>query len=753
MQTDKEPDMGRIVGIDLGTTYSAVAIPEERSGEGFMVVRGCPGYSVILDKYKNRITPSVVAEDSRGEVIVGMIAKNRAGQFPEPVMFAKRSMGEDVRFKLDKQGELTPVQVSAHILRYLKKVAEDRLGEPVDEAVITVPAYFALRAKQATEEAGKLAGLKVAQIAQEPVAAALMYCMGDNRESLRVMTYDLGGGTFDIAVLEKREGAITSDSVLTFDGDRFLGGYNFDCMLADWLLNQINALGYNLRLDMSIPADRVINAKLLVTAERVKRRLSDEPLYTFTETDFGFEDHDGVPVTCDGLTIERETFEAMIEKTLDGTIELCLRALNKVSPPISPDTLDEILMVGGSSRIPMVTRKLELAFGRRPRLVEPDLCVALGAAILAGTRGKTYGKLKLDPIPTETDLPCLTITGWVLSPGAADLSGHSARLRATDGSCNLVRKTNAEGAFIIAEAPLTPEQTTDFVLSVTDPQGGPVGEHRFSVHQTAVVKTTALTPVTNILAKPINIETVDGLYEVAPERTWLPHNAKIAATTSDTTGKIIIPIFEDNNPLGEIKLTEIPETLPVGSSIDIELEIKENYQIVGRAYVKALAREATIVIDIPIPPVKSVDELEADFRRLSARADEVLRAAGSGVRFGNANAKRLMDLLKEVEGLLAGRTVEAPMVQDRLDVIEGLIRKINLPPRFEPPRAVFEAKAEEARDLLEEATAADERVTRAGYAKQLEAILKQAQKAYQANNLPGWKSAYENLSSLCSRLE
>lgn len=134
--------MGRIVGIDLGTTYSAVAIPEERSGEGFFVAPECPGYSIVLDPFRRRITPSVVAEDNAGKLVVGHTAKGRAGLAPEPIMFAKRWMGEDKIFPLARQGSLRPEDVSAHILRYLKEMAERRLGEPVDEAVITVPAYF-----------------------------------------------------------------------------------------------------------------------------------------------------------------------------------------------------------------------------------------------------------------------------------------------------------------------------------------------------------------------------------------------------------------------------------------------------------------------------------------------------------------------------------------------------------------------------------------------------------------------------------
>ncbi len=406
--------MGRIVGIDLGTTYSAIAIPEERDEEGFFTVRTCPGVSIIQDRFKNRITPSVVAEDSRGEIVVGRTAKGRAGFSPPPIAFAKRKMGEDYTWKLDRQGSLTPVQVSAHILRYLKEMAEERLGEPVDEAVITVPAYFHMRAKQETEKAGELAGLRVAQVAPEPVAAALMYCAGDDRDPLRVMTYDLGGGTFDVAVLEKRDQTITEKSMLTVDGDRFLGGYNFDQLLTDWLLKEIRAKGYRLEMDEFDPQTGVIRSKLMVIAEREKIKLSNVDYSIMQEENLGLSDDDGNPVSLEGIELHRSTFEEMISSLVEGSIDICRRALEKATPPISADSLDEILMVGGSSRIPMIGARLEAEFGIKPKLVEPDLCVCLGAAIIAGTKAKSIGRFKLNRIPEETFMPYLAITGHVL---------------------------------------------------------------------------------------------------------------------------------------------------------------------------------------------------------------------------------------------------------------------------------------------------------------------------------------------------
>jgi actin-like ATPase involved in cell morphogenesis len=745
--------MGRIVGIDLGTTYSVVTIPEERSGDGFLVLRGCPGYSVILDRSKSRITPSVVAEDSTGNIVVGHTAKGRAGFSPEPIMFAKRFMGEDTTFQLAKQGTLRPEEVAAHVLRYLKGMAEQRLGELVDEAVITVPAYFSLRAKQLTEQAGMMADLKVRQIAQEPVAAALMYCVGDRRDNLRIMTYDLGGGTFDVAILDKRDGVISTDSIRAFDGDRRLGGYDFDKSLALWLLHQLNARGYDLD-----PDDNVTFAKLMVYAERAKIELSRSESYQFQEPTTGITDQAGKPVILDNLEVTRDDFEAMISTQVDYTIQLCRRAMTeKAARPIRPDEIDEIIMVGGSSRIPLVARRLEEAFGRTPQLVEPDLCVALGAAILAGTKGKTFGCLQLDTIPSETDLPSLTVTGRLV-PGndLRAVEGCVVTLRATDGAWRNSRTTGAEGAFVFDAVPLVPEDTRDFALVVTSPGGVEVAGHRFSVVQTSAAIVGGLVEQisTNVLSKPIGILLVDGFHVIAPERTPLPYETVVHTKTMDASGAIRVPILEEHNPLGEIVMRDIPTTLTVGSAVEVKLTIQENYQIRGRAYVRALSREATVDIQIPERSQKSVEALQHDYELLAARADDALASAGRGAMFGDAKAKRLKDRMQACEQMLKpGERPEPAKVQDCLDEIESLVRNLEAGWRPEPPRAVFEHKAREAEGLLATAIKQKPEVAKDGYDKHLAALRAEAEKAYTDQNPAVWKESYTKVAHLCDQLE
>lgn len=746
--------MGRIVGIDLGTTYSAVAIPEERAGTGFMTVPECPGYSIVTDQLGRGITPSVVAEDAAGNIIVGFQAKARAGLSPEPIMFAKRWMGEDKTFQLARQGTLRPVDVSAHILRYLKGVAEQRLGESVDEAVITVPAYFSMKAKEMTEEAGKMAGLHVAQVAQEPVAAALMYCMGDARDPLRIMTYDLGGGTFDVAILEKRDGTITANSIRAFDGDRFLGGYDFDQRLAEWLMEQLCTKGYDLRLDFDNTADNVIFAKLMVYAEQAKIALSKSDVHEIVEPNTNITDHSGNPVEI-GLSITRQQFEQMIGEQIEYTIQICRRAMNeKAQPPIPPDKIDEIIMVGGSSRIPLIARRLAEEFGKTPKLIRPDLCVALGAAIIAGTKGQSFDYLKLDAIPTETDMLSLTVTGRVVASGKLSTAqGCTVTLGAADGSYRSSRTTGPEGTFVFDDVPLAPEETTEFTLTVTSPANTVLISHHFAVAQTEATQRGQVEGPMNVISKAIGITTVDGFHVFAPERIPLPYETVVRAKTADTSGEIRVPILEGNNPLGEIVMRDIPNSLPVGSAVEITLTIEENYQIRGRAYVPAIGRETTVIIETPIRPQKNRDELRHDFESLQARADDALAGANRGKLFGDAKAKRLKERMQHCQEMLRSRAPDAAAIQDCLDEIDGLVRDIGAGWKPEPPRAVFEQRAEAAQELLAAAVSRRPKVAEDGYDKQLAAIRAEAEKAIAAQNTAAWKDSFSRLAQLCERLE
>jgi len=749
--------MAKIVGIDLGTCYSAIVVPEECRGDGFLNLPDHPGFAVVLDRFRRRITPSVVAEDDSGKIIVGYAAKARAGMAPEPIMFAKRSMGEDVHFKLKKQGELSAMEVSAHVLRHLKAIAEERLGEPVDEAVITVPAYFSLKAKQMTEQAAISAGLRVAQIAPEPVAAALMYCAADPRDPLRILTYDLGGGTFDVAIVEKQNGRISLDSIKASDGDRFLGGYNFDKLLALWIAQQLCEQGHNLRLNLEQPADRVIFAKLMIYAERAKIELSKSTVCEIVEPATGIVDHSGTPVSIQ-LELTREQFEKMILTSVDYSIQICRRAcLEQAQPPIPLASFDEILMVGGSSRIPLVARKLEEEFGRKPLLVEPDLCVAIGAAMIAATlRTTRIGNcLELDPLPITTPLPTIILTGRVLAAVGCPADACKLSLRSLDGAFKKDLSAKTDGRFAFDRVSLALGQKTEFVLALTDSTGKERASHRFAVVQTAgspasgrqagrlLVRGTR----TNFLAKPIVVVWQDGPEVLAPARTPLPFETQLVAKTSDVSGRIRLPIREDNTPLGEIIMNDIPKTLPVGSEVEVTLSLRENYEITAKAYVKALAKGESVTISLPLRPVRPLVELIREFETLTARADDALRSAPPGVLFADRKATRLKERLAACKQMMQSPAPEPSAIQDCIDEIEGLLRELTASWNPDPSRDLFDKMVKEAWELHARLIKQQPSASKDGYDKQLEAIIREAEAAYKQQNPALWKQSTDRLRS------
>jgi actin-like ATPase involved in cell morphogenesis len=765
--------MGRIIGIDLGTCNSAVVVPEPLTGRGFYNLPGYDGYTVVLDRFQRRIVPSVVAQDDTGKVIVGHAAKARAGLSPAPIMFAKRDMGEAKTFRLGDR-DLTPTEVSAHVLRHLKRVAEEQLGEPVDEAVITVPAYFSLLAKQETEQAAVQAGLKVAQIAPEPVAAALTYCATDPRDPLQVMTYDLGGGTFDVAIVEKKNGRITIDSIKASDGNRFLGGYDFDKKLAAWMVAQLRAQNYDLVLDQQRAEDRVIFAKLMVYAERVKIELSKNTVCELVEPSTGIVDRAGTPISIE-LTVTREQFEAMIAPDIEESIAICHRALAQATPPVAPAQIHEILMVGGSSRIPLVARRLEAEFGRVPKLIEPDLCVAMGAGIIAGSLKSTRlgCGVELDPIPAETGLTAIVVTGRVAPAPGRSPAQCRVSLRAADGSYQREVAPKEEGRFLFDRVPLARGAQTDFVLTVSGPQPGvAVASHKFSVtqraaqpgaprnegvrpHRPGIIDPRIITPGTrtNFLAKPILAVWYSGPESIAAARTPLPFSKVVSAKTTDLSGRIRIELREDNTPLGEILMENVPKTLPVGSEVAVTLNIGDNYVIEAEAYVPALAMKQAVRINLPPRPVKTLAQLERECAVLAAKVDDALRAAGPGALFANRTAMRLRERMAACQEKVRSSAADAPAIQDSLDEIEGLLRELSGAWNPDPSRDAFDALVAKAWRVHKEAVAEDPKIAQEGFDKKIEALVREAEAAYAKQDPDAWKLGCQRLEDQIGQLE
>ena len=375
--------MGKIIGIDLGTTNSCVAVFE--GGEPV----------VIPNPEGARTTPSVVAFTKTGERIVGQVAKRQAITNPDKtVMSIKRHMGSDYKVNIDGK-EYTPQEISAMTLQKLKADAEAYLGAPVTEAVITVPAYFSDAQRQATKDAGKIAGLEVKRIINEPTAAALAYGI-DKEKDQKVMVFDLGGGTFDVSLLEISDGVF---EVLATNGDTMLGGDDFDARLIDWMVRKFQAEnGVDLR------NDKMVMQRLKEAAEKAKIELSG---MTSTNINLPF-----ITATAAGplhfdATLTRAEFDRITSDLVDRTIVPTKKALADAG--LSVNQIDKVLLVGGSTRIPAVQEAVKKLIGKEPfKGINPDECVALGAAIQAGVLGgEVKDLLLLDVTPLSLGIETL----------------------------------------------------------------------------------------------------------------------------------------------------------------------------------------------------------------------------------------------------------------------------------------------------------------------------------------------------------
>ncbi len=397
--------MGKTIGIDLGTTNSVVAVME--GGEPV----------VIASAEGGRTTPSVVAFTEKGERLVGQIAKRQAVTNPENTVYSiKRFMGrrigevseemtmvpykvsagpnQDVRI-VARGKKYSPPEISAMILQKMKQSAEDYLGEKVTEAVVTVPAYFNDSQRQATKDAGRIAGLDVKRIINEPTAAALAYGL-DKKKDQTIAVYDFGGGTFDISILEVGEGVV---EVKATNGDTHLGGDNLDQRIIDWL-----AAEFKKDQGIDLSTDQSALQRLKEASEKAKMELS-----TVTETDINLPF-----ITADqsgpkhlNIKLSRAKFESLVHDLLERTTEPCKKALADAG--LSPNEIDEVVLVGGSTRIPKVQEMVKQQFGREPHKgVNPDEVVAVGAAIQGGVlSGDVKDVLLLDVTPLSLGIETL----------------------------------------------------------------------------------------------------------------------------------------------------------------------------------------------------------------------------------------------------------------------------------------------------------------------------------------------------------
>ena len=396
--------MGKIIGIDLGTTNSVVAVME--GGEP----------KVLVNEEGGRTTPSVVAYTKDNEVLAGQIAKRQAVTNPENTIYSSKRFigrrfteigeetklvpytvvkkGDDCAFEI-KGKQVSPEEVAAQILMKLKKVAENYLGHEVTEAVITVPAYFNDSQRQATKDAGKIAGLDVKRIINEPTAAALAYGL-DKKKDQKIVIYDFGGGTFDISILEVGDNVV---EVKATNGDTHLGGDNFDHVILEWMVTEFKKdSGIDLR------NDKMAIQRLKEAAEKAKIELSSR---METEINLPFITADQSGPKHLNLNLSRAKFEQMIDPLVERSLEPCRKCL--VDAGMTAKDIDEVVLVGGSTRVPKIQEAVKKLFGKEPnRSVNPDEVVALGAAVQGGVLGgEVKDVLLLDVTPLSLGIETL----------------------------------------------------------------------------------------------------------------------------------------------------------------------------------------------------------------------------------------------------------------------------------------------------------------------------------------------------------
>jgi molecular chaperone DnaK len=697
----------RAIGIDLGTTNSAVAMLDPNDRDLVM----------WKDAQERATLPSCVWFDPRTkEVVVGSRAYARRGTAPEPISSIKRSMGTQTKVALGGEQQ-TPAQISSLILRELKTQMQRTLAArvpagtqyEVSSAIVTVPAYFGLPAIEATRQAGEMAGLQVTELLHEPTAAAIYYSWKHDLGDGTYMVYDLGGGTFDVSILQRTAGEFL---VLGISGDNFLGGDDFDRRLAEHIRQVLVDDGYELQLDSASEEDRLRFNQLVAIAERAKKELSGREEIVLRDQGT-LRDKAGSPVVVE-TSITRTAFAGLISDLLDRTIVCCERALalahEKAGTTI--ESLDHILLVGGSTYVPAVMDKVAAAFcsgsGPRARCAapirdEPETAVALGAALRASTSGlgvtDEWRVVRLWFLGTGvTRRTHTTIGGRVeVLDASRNITGSRIRLLSAADEVLGDAPLASDSRFSFPHIDLVPESLNEFRFQIVDACGAPVATLGRSITHSAQQKEAVGRALsTAVLSKPIVLEGTDGdrlvRHVLLAEGASLPARAQYTFAITDPAGDIRMPIYQESRIIKELRANA--GKTPVGTPVEVCITCDEQVRIEVSFSVNGNTFGGAIAAPPPenVPTEAEIEGIEQNFLQILQLLEE-------------EDAARLESAFLTARGDLdearAGGDY-AKVIQRRAD-LDGLVRDARLAEPLRPPLSAVDKNAASCRELLPQA--------------------------------------------------
>lgn len=747
------------IGIDLGTTFSVIAV------KGNIAL--APGYqgaeyledvdvTILPSPTGNLTIPSVMwwHPDAPDEYLFGDEAKQMAEEGKSPIMFSKRSIGTQNLLMLNER-PFTAKEVAERFLRYMKEWAETVTAQKVDRVVVTHPAYFTPMQREETMLAALGAGfdMRPEQLVMEPCAAALAYTVNDSRDPLRVMSYDLGGGTFDVAVMEKIGGVV---QVRKFHGDHLLGGYNFDRALVQWILDELKAKGKTIPYDETNAEHVGRRSRMLQVAEAVKIRLAEQSTNKVpvpVQVDFLVDDR-GQRVQFRGQ-INREQYAALIREELDRTIACCRAALEGAG--MSPTDLHTILLVGGSTKGRWVLDAVAKEFGIVSEPYYPDLCVAAGAALCAAQLApppKTTSRVTLSlDYPANSVLRSVIVAGTLTPTNGSDLTIDACRslavqLEAPDGSVLGPADIGPEGQFVFRNVGILDDGAPSHFRVVVTEAGNALIDTTGTILY--VEENPPPPPPPPVLPRPLFLK-AERMVAMADEGAQLPAKCQVKLRRTFGGPTLDIPIYMESEPVGTVRVEDIPDEAGEGCMVVVDVEITQSNEMRGKVQVygpnnKTVVKTGDVRISFPpivIPPTSELrgrfdelkDQLEMDI--LHVPPQDRARLAGPG-----------RALVRKITKLLEGQAPDAQIVHERLKELDRILN----PPAddMDPPRREFEGLLAECREQIANNP---ENTQLKSCSSQLDKVETAGKDAADTKNNKKWKTANDTLQKIAANIE